>query len=175
MRRIWDICLMGLSTSDKLIFLLTGVVVLASAGDIVSDLSHGSPMGHVMQEVVLMVLAAPLMMRMILDLRQQRRQLEGLKRELAQPGDPAKPVNPLLETARKRLSEAVKAQFQDWQLSPGEGEIGMLLLKGLSIKEIAVLRETHEKTVRQQASAIYRKAGVSGRHAFAAWFIEDLL
>jgi len=51
----------------------------------------------------------------------------------------------------------------------------MLLLKGLSIKEIAALRETHEKTVRQQASAIYRKAGVAGRHAFAAWFIEDLL
>jgi DNA-binding CsgD family transcriptional regulator len=37
------------------------------------------------------------------------------------------------------------------------------------------VRDTHEKTVRQQASAIYRKAGVSGRHAFAAWFIEDFL
>ncbi|MGD8477810.1 MAG: hypothetical protein PVI98_11720, partial [Burkholderiales bacterium] len=163
-------------TSDKLIFLLTGVVVLASAGDIVSDLSHGSPLAHVLQEVVLLCLAAALMLRMILDLRQQRRQLTELKRELAQPaGDEARAVNPLLQTARKRLSEAVDAQFQDWQLSPGEREIGMLLLKGLSIKEIAVLRETHEKTVRQQASAIYRKAGVPGRHAFAAWFIEDLL
>lgn len=166
---------MRLSTSDKLIFLLTGVVVLASAGDIISDLSHGSPTGHVMQEVVLMCLAAALMLRMILDLRQQRRELNELKHELAQPGNRARPVNPLLESARKRLGEAVDAQFKDWQLSPGEREIGVLLLKGLSIKEIAVLRDTHEKTVRQQASAIYRKAGVSGRHAFAAWFIEDLL
>jgi len=166
---------MRLSTSDKLVFLLTGVVVLASAGDIISDLGHGSPIGHVMQEVVLLCLAAALMLRMILDLRQQRRQLAELKRELAQPGERARPANPLLESARKRLSEAVDAQFQDWQLSPGEREIGVLLLKGLSIKEIAVLRDTHEKTVRQQASAIYRKAGVSGRHAFAAWFIEDLL
>jgi DNA-binding CsgD family transcriptional regulator len=166
---------MRLSTSDKLIFLLTGVVVLASAGDIASDLGHGSPIGHVLQEVVLLVLAAALMLRMILDLRQQRRQLDELKRELAQPADQARPVNPLLESARKRLSEAVDAQFQDWQLSPGEREIGMLLLKGLSIKEIAALRETNEKTVRQQASAIYRKAGIAGRHAFSAWFIEDLL
>ena len=166
---------MRLSTSDKLIFLLTGVVVLASAGDIISDLSHGSPIGHVMQEVVLMCLAAALMLRMILDLRQQRRELDDLKRELVHPEDRVRPVNPLLQTARKRLSEAVDAQFRDWQLSPGEREIGVLLLKGLSIKEIAVLRDTHEKTVRQQASAIYRKAGVSGRHAFAAWFIEDLL
>ena len=53
--------------------------------------------------------------------------------------------------------------------------MGRLLLKGLSIKEIASLRETHEKTVRQHASAIYRKAELPGRHAFAAWFLEDLL
>lgn len=51
----------------------------------------------------------------------------------------------------------------------------MLLLKGLSFKEIASVRDTMEKTVRQQASTIYRKANVSGRHAFSAWFIEDLL
>lgn len=166
---------MGLSTSDKLIFLLAGAVVLASAGDVVSDLSHGAPLRHVLQEVMLMGLAAALMLSMFWDIRQQRRQLESLKRELAQPGSPAKPVSPLIESARERLSEAVDAQFQEWQLSPGEREIGVLLIKGLSIKEIAALRETHEKTVRQQASAIYRKAGVSGRHAFAAWFIEDLL
>ena len=39
----------------------------------------------------------------------------------------------------------------------------------------ADLRSTLEKTVRQQASSIYQKAGVSGRHAFAAWFLEDYL
>jgi DNA-binding NarL/FixJ family response regulator len=166
---------MRLSTSDKLIFLLAAAVVLASAGDIISDLSHGAPMGHVIQEAVLMGLAASLMLWMLWDLRQKQRLLESLKRELAQPRAVAKPVNPLVQGARQRLSEAVDAQFGDWELSPSEREVGVLLIKGLSIKEIAALRETHEKTVRQQASAIYRKAGVSGRHAFAAWFIEDLL
>lgn len=48
-----------------------------------------------------------------------------------------------------------------------------MLLKGLSFKEIAVVRDTVEKTVRQQASALYRKSGLSGRHELAAWFIED--
>ena len=56
-----------------------------------------------------------------------------------------------------------------------ELSVAMLLLKGLSFKEIASVRSTMEKTVRQQASAIYRKAKVNGRHAFSAWFIEDLL
>lgn len=51
----------------------------------------------------------------------------------------------------------------------------MLLLKGLSFKEIASVRDTMEKTVRQQASTIYEKANVSGRHVFSAWFMEDLL
>jgi len=31
------------------------------------------------------------------------------------------------------------------------------------------------KTVRQQAPASYKKSDVSGRHAFSAWFIEDIL
>jgi DNA-binding NarL/FixJ family response regulator len=48
-------------------------------------------------------------------------------------------------------------------------------LKGFSLKEIAALRGTSEKTIRQQASSVYKKAGLSGRHAFSAWFIEDIL
>lgn len=51
----------------------------------------------------------------------------------------------------------------------------MLLLKGLSFKEIASVRDTMEKTVLQQASTIFKKANVSGLHAFSAWFMEGLL
>ena len=40
---------------------------------------------------------------------------------------------------------------------------------------IAQLRETREKTVRQQASGVYRKAGVASRNELAAWFFEDML
>ena len=61
------------------------------------------------------------------------------------------------------------------QVTTSEKDVGWLLSKGLSLKEIAAIRETLEKTVRQQASSIYKKAGLSGRHAFSAWFIEDAL
>ena len=74
-----------------------------------------------------------------------------------------------------RLGEAIAQQFATWELTQSEREVGWLLLKGLTLKEIAAMRDTAEKTVRQHASAIYRKSGVSGRHAFAAWFIEDCL
>ena len=73
------------------------------------------------------------------------------------------------------LGSAIGGQFDAWQLSGAEAEVGLLLLKGLSLKEIAALRETSERTVREQARAVYRKAGLSGRSALAAFFLEDLL
>jgi DNA-binding CsgD family transcriptional regulator len=73
------------------------------------------------------------------------------------------------------LSAAIDAQFARWGLSPAEREIALLLLKGLSHKEIAQIRSVSETTVRQQARSLYRKADLSGRSDLAAFFLEDLL
>ena len=73
------------------------------------------------------------------------------------------------------VGKTVEAQFTTWGLSPAESEVGLLLLKGLAFKEIAQVRETSERTSREQARAIYRKAGIGGRAELSAWFIEDLL
>lgn len=51
----------------------------------------------------------------------------------------------------------------------------MLLLKGLSTKEIAAVRASSERTVREQARSIYSKGGLTGRSALSAFFLEDLL
>jgi DNA-binding CsgD family transcriptional regulator/outer membrane murein-binding lipoprotein Lpp len=73
------------------------------------------------------------------------------------------------------LSAAIDLQFERWELTPAEKAVALLLLKGLSHKEVASLREVSETTVRQQARAIYRKAGLAGRNDLAAFFLEDLL
>lgn len=73
------------------------------------------------------------------------------------------------------LGRAIAQQFARWMLTDAESEVGLLLLKGLSHKEIAALRETSERTVREQARAIYRKAGLAGRSSLAAFFLEELL
>jgi DNA-binding NarL/FixJ family response regulator len=49
------------------------------------------------------------------------------------------------------------------------------LLRGLSHKEIALERDTSERSVRQQARAVYQKAGLAGRSALAAFFLDDVL
>ena len=53
--------------------------------------------------------------------------------------------------------------------------VALLLLRGLSHKEIANLRKTSETTVRQQAPALYRKSGLSGRNELSGFFLEDLV
>lgn len=72
------------------------------------------------------------------------------------------------------LKAGMDRQFQDWGMTPAEREVGLLILKGLSHKEIAALRATAEATVRQQAQSIYRKANLPGKTAFSAYFLEDL-
>jgi DNA-binding NarL/FixJ family response regulator len=73
------------------------------------------------------------------------------------------------------LGEAIDAQFSRWSLTEAEREVALLLLKGLSHKEIAVVRAVSERTVREQARSIYSKAGLTGRTALSAFFLEDLL
>ena len=74
-----------------------------------------------------------------------------------------------------QFSEYVRAQFERWAFSKSEQEIAWLLLKGFPFAEIATLRGVQERTVRQQATAIYAKSGCKNRNEFLAFFIEDLL
>jgi DNA-binding CsgD family transcriptional regulator len=73
------------------------------------------------------------------------------------------------------LSSAIDQQLDAWDLTPAEKEVAFLLLKGLSFKEVAPVRGTSERTVRQQALAVYAKSGLAGRAELAAFFLEDLL
>lgn len=73
------------------------------------------------------------------------------------------------------LSLAIDSQLTEWKLTNSEKEVAFLLLKGLSLKEIAEARKTSERTARAQAVSIYSKSGVTGRPELSAFFLEDLL
>ncbi|HAG90219.1 MAG TPA: hypothetical protein DCL41_00005, partial [Bdellovibrionales bacterium] len=53
------------------------------------------------------------------------------------------------------LSQSIEQQLNEWSLTRSEKEVAFLLIKGLSLKEIAELRSTSEKTTRTQATSIY--------------------
>ncbi len=73
------------------------------------------------------------------------------------------------------LGEEIEKQFEVWTLTAAEREVGLLMLKGFSHREVASLRGTTEATVRHQARAVYQKSGMPGRSSFCAYFLEDLL
>jgi DNA-binding NarL/FixJ family response regulator len=78
------------------------------------------------------------------------------------------------EQALRGFGDAIDAQFASWQLTRAEREVALLLLKGLGHKQVAAHLGRSERTVRQQAVDVYRKAGVQGRSELAAFFLQDV-
>ena len=84
-----------------------------------------------------------------------------------------------IETRLREVSGAfadlLDERFGQWGLTRSERDVAWFTIKGMSIAEIARLRQTSEGTVKAHSNAIYRKAGVSGRTQLLSLFIEDLL
>lgn len=161
------------TAKESLLIIFFTIIVVASGLDLTADLSHGADTAHILKESMLVLLSLLAMTWLIYEKNKQKQQIKQLKWQLEQSNN-SKADEYIIE-GRRQLAKIIQQQFSQWKLSQSESEIGLLLLKGLSLKEIAALRNTAEKTVRQQASAIYKKSDISGRHAFSAWFIEDIL
>ncbi len=73
------------------------------------------------------------------------------------------------------LSIKIHEQFRLWGLTQAETDVALLIIKGFSLEEIAGLRGTSERTIRDQAAAVYRKAKLKNRIELAAYFLEELL
>ena len=161
---------------EFLAMLVLAVIVIGNLGDVIYDYREGASVTHILMELSIALVSFALITALTIGIWRQSRSNTRLKAELANLTEVnAQTLPPALATARHELGLVLKEQFEVWKLTQTEREVAMLLLKGLSFKEIASVRDTMEKTVRQQASMIYKKANVSGRHAFSAWFIEDLL
>ena len=72
------------------------------------------------------------------------------------------------------LAAAIDRQFDVWQLTPAERAVALLLLKGYSHKHVASETGRSERTVRQHATSVYEKAGLSSRAELAAFFLDAL-
>ncbi len=81
----------------------------------------------------------------------------------------------MLRAATGAFNQLMEEQFDAWSLTPSERDVALLAIKGLSIAEIAKLRQTKEGTIKAQCNATYRKAGVTGRLQLISFFIEELM
>ena len=164
---------MQASKAGIIFFLLIGIV---TGLDLVSDWSAGSNLSHLLTELIVVVIAltGAIFIRAG-ELRVLRVESEQLKLNAAAYREDAQRWKARASQAIDGVSQAINQQFSEWGLTAAERDVALLLLKGLSHKEIATLRSTTEKTVRVQATAVYEKANLAGRAELSAFFLEDLL
>lgn len=164
------------SKLSKIALGLYALIFMLIAFDIFGDYSDGIDWGHLLTELAVLLvttigigyfgrryfLATQLTMSaLIIDLDQAQEQAQRWRKENT--------------TLIAGLGSEIQKQFTCWELTAAEAEVGLLLLKGFSHQEIADIRQASERTVREQARAVYRKSGTTGRSALSAFFLEDLL
>ena len=146
-------------------FLVVGVLI---AWDLFVDHREGVSWPHFIVELFVFVVAVTGAVMLWRQLRRTREDLRYAR-------DEASHWRQESQHLLKGLGVAIDHQFARWNLTDAEADVGLFLLKGLSHRQIADLRSTSERTVREQARALYRKAGLSGRASLSAFFLEDLL
>ncbi len=157
-----------------LVFLFGLVAVLAGV-DVAADFREGSSPRHLLIESAVLAVGLAGSVWMALRYRAMAVETRALAVHLAASREEAQQWKRDNLALVRGLSESIDRQLDRWALTPAEKEVALLLLKGLSHKEVGAARAVGEATVRQQAAAIYKKAGLGGRNDLAAFFLEDLL
>jgi DNA-binding NarL/FixJ family response regulator len=157
----------------NLIVLLLFAVFFVS--DIFVDVHEGIPLSHVWHEVVLCLVAIIAIAWQIRVIFKKDVRISSLNKELLETKNSYQDWKEKTHASAQKIRQLIDTQFSLWHLSHSEKDVALLLIKGLSMKEIAGIRQTQEKTVRQQATTIYKKSELSGRQELAAFFLEDIL
>lgn len=167
--------------------IFSSVIGLFTAWDLFVDAGMGTTINHIILEGLVVLCALAIFFRVIylifknerdsnqliqaeLSQRMQSMQLESIKLR-----EDNKKYKEESEKLIKGIGAIIDGQFDKWGLSKSEKEVALLLLKGLSHKEISEIRNTSEKTIRQQSSQVYQKSNLEGRAQLSAFFLEDLL
>lgn len=150
------------NTPDRVSLVVLIVASVFFAHDLYADLFlEGKSWSHV-------VIEGSVFVAVLLALTFEVRRVLGLRTHLRAREDQ-------VNRFKARLIEIIRRQFDQWQLTDTQKDIALLLIKGLSMQEIADLRHVKEKSVRQQAIKIYTKANVANRNELTSYFIQELL
>ncbi|MBT5958495.1 MAG: response regulator transcription factor [Nitrospina sp.] len=161
--------------ANPMVLVLSGTFVVLVGLDLVSDYLEGGTGTHLILEGLLLALSGAVFGGGVRQLLQARQKIESLKSDVEKLNEEKEKWKGETHQLLAGLSVKIENQFAYWKLTPAETEVGVLLLKGFSLKEIADTRSTKLKTVQQQSQSIYQKTSLASRSELAAFFLEDLL
>jgi len=160
----------------KLIILVFVFFALGdNVGEILVEIAGGQPMSEMIDDFLLFLIGPIVVIMIVAEYWEQHKALAKLRTDLEKSRGKLVQVDAESRNITNQYRHVMQKQFDVWKLTNSEQDVVLALLKGLSFREVAEIRDTREKTVRQQAANVYRKAGVAGRHELAGWFFEDLL
>ncbi len=151
------------------------LMALMGIADLFNDGTLRQRWGHALLEVTFLVLCLGAAIWLFSEVLRQVRKTGELQKVVHAQTAERDAWRAQAQDYLRGLGEAIALQCRQWKLTPAESEVALLLLKGFSTKEIALLQDRSERTVRQHAIAVYRKAHLSGRAELSAFFLEDLL
>jgi DNA-binding NarL/FixJ family response regulator len=153
--------------SKKIVLVALVYILFSNAIPFVKDIMEGDNLMHLLHEGVIAFLCIIAIYIVWRETAISNRYTQNLQQT-------NKTYSKQIKIFKNELFKVLEIQFEQWSLSKSEQEVALLLLKGLSLKEISQIRGTKEKTIRQQASTIYQKSNLKGRHELSAYFLEDL-
>jgi DNA-binding CsgD family transcriptional regulator len=80
-----------------------------------------------------------------------------------------------VEMASAQLQDIIQSHFDSWKLTASERDVAALMIKGLSISEIASVRGSADGTVKAHLSAIYRKSNARNRAEVLSHIMDTLI
>lgn len=167
---------MEFKREKKLIAILLAPMTIFYLYDLLKDWSGGAHSSHLVFEVCSVIIGVGLTAWLwVSSLNKAHNINQALHQELHSVSEESKHWKSEASTYLQGLSIKIDEQFNRWKLTPAEKDVGLLMLKGLSNKEIADIRSTTERTVKEQTSSIYQKTGLASRAQLSAFFLEDLL
>lgn len=170
-RAVRQLIVQAMTGPALLSVMVTGFVAI----DLAADLVAGMTSLHVVLEIFALCVALLGVAGVARQMREALRRARDLQVDLQGTRADLERWRSEAQGLLRRLGAAIEHQFRSWDLTSAEREIALLILKGLSYKDVANARGTTERTVRHQALAIFRKAGLAGRAEMAAFFLQDLL
>lgn len=160
----------------QFVFVVFVIIVFGtSVIEVVSEFMSGETFLTMADDLSGLVISVLVLGGFAYERRIQQRALRDLGHQLNKARGQLAKIDSRSPELASQYRAVMQKQFDAWSLTASEQDVVIGMLKGLTFREIAELRQTREKTVRQQASAVYRKAGVSSRNELTAWFFEDML
>lgn len=76
---------------------------------------------------------------------------------------------------RGNFDEVLRHKFEEWGLTTAERDVTLLIIRGLSVAEIAAARNTAQGTIKAQSTSIFRKIGVGSKGELMSLIIDEFL